>query len=204
MDGKKFDDLTQALASGASRRGVIRLLGGGLAAGMAASLGINRTAHAKGNSQCSALCNSIFPPGKERGQCISQGAQGQGPCADLCLGIDCSSDDSDCTVGVCNGGTCSSSPINEGGTCTTVDSQAGTCSEGICVPGVDPCGDCPPFSSLEPACYWLSDGFNETKADCWYLYQAVFDRLFNEAQCTERNTNCGSGGGCYKWATESC
>jgi hypothetical protein len=41
-----------------------------------------RRALAQGNSFCVRLCKALFPPGRARGQCISEGARGRGPCAE--------------------------------------------------------------------------------------------------------------------------
>jgi hypothetical protein len=37
-------------------------------------------AQAAGNSDAVRCCKEVFPPGKERGQCIADAAKGQGPC----------------------------------------------------------------------------------------------------------------------------
>ena len=34
-----------------------------------------------GNSESVKCCKALFPPGPERGQCISQAAHGEGPCS---------------------------------------------------------------------------------------------------------------------------
>jgi hypothetical protein len=39
------------------------------------------TSLAAGNSDAVICCKELFPPGAERGQCISQAAHGLGPCA---------------------------------------------------------------------------------------------------------------------------
>jgi hypothetical protein len=85
MDGKRFDDLTEAFATGASRRRVLKLLGGGLAGGLGLALGGRTATRAEdgGNSACAHLCQELFPPGKERGQCIAAGAHGEGPCFEV-------------------------------------------------------------------------------------------------------------------------
>ena len=78
MDSHRFDELTRRLATGASRRsllkGLIGLSAGSLAAWTDDTL-------AKPDTSCSQLCKDRFPPGRERGQCISQGTRGEGPCA---------------------------------------------------------------------------------------------------------------------------
>ena len=76
MDDKHFDNLTRSLAGGSSRRRVLGLLAGAVAAALG-----GRSADAQGNSACAQLCKQLHPPGKARGECISQGARGRGPCA---------------------------------------------------------------------------------------------------------------------------
>ncbi len=44
MDHNRFDDLTRALAQGTSRRQALRLLGGSLAGGLLAALGVGQVA----------------------------------------------------------------------------------------------------------------------------------------------------------------
>ncbi len=89
MDGTRFDDLTKTLANETSRRRFFKILGGGLAGGALAVAGV-RSARvaAEGNSACVAVCEAMFPPGDARGECVSQGARGEGPCAvpQICQG----------------------------------------------------------------------------------------------------------------------
>ena len=151
MDGKKFDDLTEALAAGASRRRVLKLLGGGLAGGLGLALGGRKAARAgvapppppsgPGNSACAKLCAELFPPGKERGQCVADGAKGTGPCAapvDQCAGVNCD-DGNECTIDSCSSGTCSS-VANTNAPCA---GGTGTCNAaGGCDPNNGTCGNC--------------------------------------------------------------
>jgi hypothetical protein len=76
MDDHRFDNVTRALARGASRRRVLGMLVGGFALALRGSKGVT----AQSNSECAALCIELYPPGKQRGECISQGARGEGPC----------------------------------------------------------------------------------------------------------------------------
>lgn len=77
-----FDDLAKGLASGTvSRRTALRWMGGALVGAALAAVPGVAWAHAPpGNSACVRFCTEMFPPGPERGQCISQGARGSGPC----------------------------------------------------------------------------------------------------------------------------
>lgn len=76
MDSHKFDTLSRALARGSSRRRVL----GAVAGSLIAVVGGRQTTQAR-NNECAKLCKSLFGPGKDRGQCISAGARGRGPCA---------------------------------------------------------------------------------------------------------------------------
>ena len=76
MDHNRFDDLTRALASGISRRQALKLLGGGLLAGL---LPGSVLAKGGGNSACAKFCNSL-PPGPQRSKCTSDAAKGKGLC----------------------------------------------------------------------------------------------------------------------------
>jgi hypothetical protein len=76
-----LDNVARGLASGTiSRREAVRLMGAALLGGALASVpGLARAAP-RGNSACADYCTQAFPPGAQRGQRISQGAQGSGPC----------------------------------------------------------------------------------------------------------------------------
>lgn len=82
MDSERFDALTRRLATERpSRRRLLRGLGGSLGGAVLASLGIQAAdANSDGNMRCAAYCQRAFPPGPARGQCISDGARGKGPC----------------------------------------------------------------------------------------------------------------------------
>jgi hypothetical protein len=79
-----LDDLARRLAGGSiSRREAVRLLGSALVGGVLASIpgvALAQPGAGGGNSACAQICAQMFPPGPERAQCISQGAQGEGPC----------------------------------------------------------------------------------------------------------------------------
>jgi hypothetical protein len=77
VDGHKFDTLSRALATGSSRRQLL----GAVAGSLIAAVGGRQPTQAKRNNECAKLCKSLFGPGKDRGQCISAGARGRGPCA---------------------------------------------------------------------------------------------------------------------------
>jgi hypothetical protein len=71
MEDQRFDALVRAVAAGASRRRVLGALVGSLVA-----LGGRQRTQAQGNSECADFCKEVFPPGRERGQCVSAAARG--------------------------------------------------------------------------------------------------------------------------------
>jgi len=88
MNQEPFDDLARGLAVGTlSRRGALRLLGSALVGGVLASIPGVALAQQGGTRACEQFCTQAFPPGPERGRCISQGAQGGGPCYSCIPGI---------------------------------------------------------------------------------------------------------------------
>jgi hypothetical protein len=83
-----LDSLARDLANGSiSRRKALRLMGGVLLGGTLASIPGVALAQQGGNRACVRFCKQVFPPGRERGQCISQGARGRGPCYSCTPGI---------------------------------------------------------------------------------------------------------------------
>lgn len=82
-DYAALDDLAIGLASGTlTRRQALRMLGTALVGGALAAIPKVAWAAKGGNSACAKFCKENFPPGRERGQCISAGARGEGPCFD--------------------------------------------------------------------------------------------------------------------------
>ncbi len=109
-------------------------------------------ARAQGNSVCSHWCVANFPPGAGRGQCVSQAAQGAGPCfvcgprgnsAGLCGGICCPPGEACNPAGACVAPTPTPPPLECG--VVSGDPSAGTAMCG---------GRCPlefPFCEFVPA-----------------------------------------------------
>jgi hypothetical protein len=84
-DNPSLDELAKGLASGTiSRSRALKLLGGALLGSVIASIPGVAWAANGGNSACAKFCRDNFPPGRERGQCISAAAHGQGPCFEEC------------------------------------------------------------------------------------------------------------------------
>ena len=88
MDGQRFDEVTRALATGTSRRAVLRTALGGMGAGLLALVGVTEAGAASKRS-CVESCKKQFGPGRARGQCISTCAKGGGtpPVPEFCGGI---------------------------------------------------------------------------------------------------------------------
>ncbi len=92
MDDVRFDHLSRALAARVPRRGALAglLAGLSLAAGEAVGSTARRRGRgstaatrrdAGGNAVIAHCCRDQFGPGRERGQCVADGARGAGPCA---------------------------------------------------------------------------------------------------------------------------
>lgn len=143
MDGQRFDEVTKALAAGASRRAVLRTALGGMGAGLLALVGVTK-ASATDTLSCIDDCNQRFQPGLARGQCISTCATDTLSCIDNCeqrfepgLALvqcisSCTTGDEDDEGGNGGGTPCGPTTCPEGQVC---------CNEscGICTP---PGGSC--------------------------------------------------------------
>jgi hypothetical protein len=117
MDPTRFDRLARSLARSASRRRALgSLLGaalvplGGTAATDARSRHRHGTRDQDGNSACAAFCAAVFPPGRDRGQCVRDAAHGAGLCvacdgdpARLCNGACCAAGETCDGTGQCQG-----------------------------------------------------------------------------------------------------
>lgn len=139
-----------------------------------------------GNDDCAAFCTAVFPPGPERGACVSAAASGEpgnlcaacaadpkrlcdGECRDLqndpthCGGCNqpCTTDDGEC-AGRCQGGQCAypSADAACGSAATCADGTAtsrGRCDgAGGCAPGVET--TCAPYRCGADACLETCDG----------------------------------------------
>jgi hypothetical protein len=119
MDTERFDYLTRLLGDRTTRRGVLAVVAAS-AAGLPLREAVakrrrgrskrHRTGpgrvSAQGQADCAALCRERFPPGKQRGQCISDGAHGRGPCAATACTAQCPADTPCCDdphAGCCTG-----------------------------------------------------------------------------------------------------
>src|SRR6476661_10001276 len=124
MNKNRFDDLTRTLAQGTSRRQALKLFGGGLLGALVPGLVFAKG----GNSDCAHFCNSVFPPGPERGKCTSDAAKGKGVC------YTCGPAASDSTHYLC-GTTCISNSQPCNGACPP---NYQLCNA-TCIPSGQPC-----------------------------------------------------------------
>ena len=207
MDGRKFDDYTKALATGVSRRQVIKgLAGGALGAAVAAVFGSRSDADAacrrirhpcEGTQECCTglVCveaafegksERCCPPGQvacgtgccAAGQCCQQG--NQEVClasGQCCTAANCPASTDPCKVATCTNGVCGFGNASNGTTCN--DNNPCTVSD-VCTGGV--CGgtakDC---SSASDQCN--TGVCNATTGAC-------------EAQPLANGTTCNDGNPC--------
>jgi hypothetical protein len=149
MDGNRFDELTRALGSGRSRRGILK----GLGASALAAAGVGRLAApaaarrkrsvgnscASNNDCASGLC---VQESRTRKICRCQSG------TDCCVSDAECDDGNDCTADACVNNQCAHTPLtgtpcDDGNLCTAEDAcQAGQCV-GVAVecPPVDDCHD---------------------------------------------------------------
>ena len=69
MDNR-FDEISKAMAAGASRRDILKGLFGGFLASLLALVGIGKPAAAQGASDCAHFCQQ-YPP-HQRAGCVRQ------------------------------------------------------------------------------------------------------------------------------------
>ena len=157
MDDERFDRLARLLRDRLTRRGVAGVVIGSVAAlplreavaGRRAGGGKRRKPGTRGASaqrqaDCAARCKDLFPPGKRRGQCVSDGAHGRGPCAEPVCTLRCANDNTCCDepgFGCCadtctkldDDGACPPPICTNPSTCTSDDQCCGTdlCQCGI-------------------------------------------------------------------------
>jgi len=147
MDQERFDELTRTLASGQSRRGLLKGLTGTAIGGLLAAVGLSETS-AKPEVPCKSP-NHRCGKGKNAVCCTSSQVCDNGACItppqDLCLGKDCD-DNNECTTDYCSEGVCFHR-LNTGGLCSSPDGSVGTgrcnsmggCDPIICTLEFQPC-----------------------------------------------------------------
>jgi hypothetical protein len=128
--------------------------------------GVGGDAVGGGNSTCAQFCRDTFPPGPQRGECISAGARGEGPCFGTGSGCPdgqtlCQGQCRSCPVGEqlnpetceCDGGGgclegCDASLClvcdEASGLCVSKCQSGAGCCSGVCTPlnTVSNCGGC--------------------------------------------------------------
>jgi hypothetical protein len=124
MDAHRFDSITRALATGTSRRAVLRRLGTGLTGAVAATLGTKAANAAKGGGG-----------GKPQGRCLEGFTNCRGTCVDIQTNAE--------HCGACNTVCSGAASTCCGGTCTELGtmSNCGGCGD-ICMaagPGAELC-----------------------------------------------------------------
>jgi uncharacterized membrane protein YphA (DoxX/SURF4 family)/peroxiredoxin len=150
-------------ATGYSRRGVLRIGAGMTGAALAWLLPTQGFADTpNGNDACAHFCNSVFPPGRNRGSCKSAAAHGRGPCFEcgpmappgtIPCGSGC------CQPGeVCCNGQCRP-PCPEGQVLNPSTCQC-ECNGPVCgTPGAGGFGCCPGgFCQGDACCHQLPGG----------------------------------------------
>ena len=133
-----FDELakTLAIAKGMPRRDALRLIGGGLAGGVLAAFGVGK-ALGQGNSPCAHFCVETFPPGPDRGKCVSDAAHHTGIC------FECGPAAPEGHPPLCGQVCCAAGQVCQDGTCVTPN----VCTTGFTCGGAltscnDNCGFC--------------------------------------------------------------
>jgi hypothetical protein len=137
MNQERFDDVAKGLASGTVSRGeALRWMGGALVGAALASVPRVAWAANDGNSACAHFCTQIFPPGPQRGECISAAARGEGLC------FECGPEAPDQTRVLCGQVCCAS-----GETCSATEQcvvPSNICTEANSSPGGGTdCGNSP-------------------------------------------------------------
>lgn len=138
----RLDDLSKAVATGHTRRGILKAGLGVLGAAVATALPGRASAAPGGgnggNSDCAHFCKTVFPPGPLRGACVSAGAHGGGIC------LECGADPTRICPGSNPPRCC---PPNKTCCGTTACCNAGQ----FCCPAEDRCVTCRSDQVFNPA-----------------------------------------------------
>jgi CXCXC repeat len=122
MDGKRFDDLTRSLATRQSRRGVLRSLGAGIAAGLGA-MGMGTAGAAPGGQGKGkgAQCGGPGKQCKRNAQCCEFAGL-------ICLNGTCNCPVNTCTNGTCHGA-CPDGKVFNADSCSCECAETPTCND---------------------------------------------------------------------------
>jgi hypothetical protein len=148
-----FDELakTLAIAKGMPRRDALRLIGGGLAGGVLAAFGVGK-ALGQGNSPCAHFCVATFPPGPDRGQCVSDAAHHTGIC------FECGPAAPEGHPPLCGQVCCAAGQVCQDGTCITPN----VCTTGFTCGSTTVCGSNESFSCF---CFETTEGVGPCSSD---------------------------------------
>jgi hypothetical protein len=116
----RFDELAKALAGAQTRRQALGRLGGGLAAGVLAALGLKEAWGDSPSSGCQDHCGAFFPPPRGKGtknaygqcvsgceSCVHSGGSACGSLPNCCFDSEvCCADGNCCDAEDCCGGAC--------------------------------------------------------------------------------------------------
>ena len=203
MDENRFHRWVRHLEGRVTRRGAIGILTAGLTA-----LPLRETAArrrekptrrgsskgdvaAQRNAACAARCKDLFPPGKERGQCISDGARGRGPCTKPVCAVQCANDRACCDesgFGCCDD------------TCTRLDDD----------------GECPPsVCASPPSCTSDAECCGMDRCSCGNPNVCVQFKSLGTGACCKSDDECiepllcvatgnGTGACCHPDSPETC
>ena len=212
---RRFDQLTLALANGVPRRTVLKAgvaLGGALLGSM---LPVRLSSVAAdpggGNSDPAKLCQTLFPPGPERGKCVSSFAQTPGllsQCANpLTICVSPAGVPACCPAGQgCCGGTVAQlgacTPLNTTqncGVCGITCLAGEACCNAVCTPlnTVSNCGACGSACTGGQGCCNGTCTDLTTTANCGACGNAcATGQACCNGVCTDLSTvaNCGSCG----------
>ncbi len=194
LDDKAFDDRTRSLASRTNRRWLVRAAVLGLAGAGSARI-LPTEAARRGYSGMVSICNPTGNGGYTQmsvaaalapGYLAAGAVMNSGCCADG----DCSGDS--CSTGVCDPltGSCQTTPVANGTSCTpdgpaNLCREPATCQGGICTPGIDRlCTD------VYGACTRLI-GCNPSTGQCDYGPAADGTRCNRGSGCAQGT--CASG-----------
>ena len=139
MDDQRFDRLIRSLATGRSRRGVLKGMAGAGISGVLMRLGVNETGAAPAAAAVMCRRNSDCPPDANRCTkefCDKKPFHRRGVCDSQPRprGADCPDEgDGPCRANFCNGkGTCIHPKRDDGEFCQFDDQYPGTCVDGEC------------------------------------------------------------------------
>jgi hypothetical protein len=168
----RFDEVAKALAGAQTRRQALGRLGGGLAAGVLAALGLKEAWGDSPSSGCQDHCGAFFPPPRGKGtknaygqcvsgceSCVHAGGSACGSLPNCCFDSEvCCGDGNCCAAEDCCGGACLTPCPNgqtrDPTTCACV--SASPCSNPAACPNGGSCG--PATSGC--GCFTTTEGDN--------------------------------------------